>query len=152
MTFLAFAENTIQLVPDGTLLFHIALILVMVYVLNRTLFKPVNRILAERERRTRGRSSEAGEILRRVDEELAQYERSLREARMEGYHYMEEQRAIVMAESEEQLRGVREELQHLIADEKESIKTQSEEARRSLIETARSMASQIGSQILRRPV
>jgi len=42
---LGFAENSIQLVPDGTLLLHILIILVMVYVLNATLFKPINRIL-----------------------------------------------------------------------------------------------------------
>ncbi len=62
MIFLAFAENSIQLVPDGTLFLHIAIILVMVFVLNHTLFKPINRILEERERRTRGRTGEAREI------------------------------------------------------------------------------------------
>jgi len=44
---LGFAENSIQLVPDGTLLLHILIILVMVYVLNATLFKPINQILAK---------------------------------------------------------------------------------------------------------
>ena len=63
MTFLAFAENSIQLVPDGTLILHIVIILVMVFVLNATLFKPINRILEEREKRTRGRSGEAQDIL-----------------------------------------------------------------------------------------
>ena len=70
MIFLAFAENSIQLVPDGTLFLHIAIILIMVFVLNRTLFKPINRILDERERRTRGRSGEAHDILQRVEEGL----------------------------------------------------------------------------------
>jgi F0F1-type ATP synthase membrane subunit b/b' len=48
MTFVAFAENSIQLVPDGTLFLHIIIILLMVFVLNATLFKPINRILEER--------------------------------------------------------------------------------------------------------
>ena len=54
MVFLALAENSIQLVPDGTIFLHIALILLMIWVLNRTLFKPVNRILETRERMTGG--------------------------------------------------------------------------------------------------
>jgi len=38
---LGLAENSIQLVPDGTLILHVLIILVMVYVLNATLFKPI---------------------------------------------------------------------------------------------------------------
>ena len=40
---LGFAEDSIQLVPDGTLVLHVIIILVMVYVLNATLFKPIKR-------------------------------------------------------------------------------------------------------------
>ena len=43
------AETSIQLVPDGTLLLHLLMVGVMVAVLNRTLLKPINQILAERE-------------------------------------------------------------------------------------------------------
>jgi hypothetical protein len=47
---LGFAENSIQLVPDGTLILHVIIILVMVYVLNATLYKPINKILESREK------------------------------------------------------------------------------------------------------
>ena len=94
MTFVAFAENSIQLVPDGTLFLHIAIILMMVFVLNATLFKPINRILEERERRTRGRSGEAHDILQRVEEKLTHYERALRDARADGYRLMEQQLSV----------------------------------------------------------
>ena len=50
---LGLAENPIQLVPDGTLILHVLIILVMVYVLNATLFKPINKILAARDERER---------------------------------------------------------------------------------------------------
>src|SRR5947208_13696459 len=84
---LGFAENSIQLVPDGTLLLHVLIILVMVYVLNATLLKPINRILEARDRRTKGRLSEAEEILRDVSEKLTAYERALRQARGEAYAF-----------------------------------------------------------------
>ena len=70
---LGFAENSIQLVPDGTLILHVIIILVMVYVLNATLYKPINQILESREKRTRGRLSEAQETLKSVKEKLAKY-------------------------------------------------------------------------------
>ena len=68
---LAFAES-IQLIPDGTLLIHIVIIISMVFVLNRLLFKPINKILNDRERLTTGSSTEAHGILRRVEEVAAQ--------------------------------------------------------------------------------
>src|SRR5882724_883471 len=93
---LGFAENSIQLVPDGTLLLHILIILLMVYVLNATLFKPINRILEAREKRTRGRLTEAEEILRKISEKLSEYERALRQARGEAYSLSEHERAAAM--------------------------------------------------------
>lgn len=152
MIFLAFAENSIQLVPDGTLFLHIAIILVMVFVLNHTLYKPINRILEERERRTRGRTSEAQDILQRVDEAAAKYERSLREARAEGYRLMERERAEAMSERQAKLNALREEVTQTIEAEKDLIRKQAEEARQTLATDARNIAVEIGSQILHRPI
>jgi F-type H+-transporting ATPase subunit b len=152
MIFLAFAENSIQLVPDGTIFLHIAIILVMVFVLNQTLFKPINRILEERERRTRGRSGEASDILRRVEEKTTNYERALREARAEGYRLMERERAEAMNERQGKINALREEINSTVEEEKGLIKRQAEEARQTLEVDARSIAVEIGSQILHRPV
>ena len=90
---LGFAENSIQLVPDGTLILHVLIILFMVLVLNQTLFKPINRILQARDERTKGRLSEAQQILKNVSEQLTQYERELRRARGEAYALSESERA-----------------------------------------------------------
>ena len=63
---LAFAES-IQLFPDGTLFIHIALILLMIWVLNRTLFRPINAIIESREKQKGHGGSEAASILKDVD-------------------------------------------------------------------------------------
>ncbi len=144
--------DSIQLVPDGTLFLHIAIILVMIFVLNRTLFKPINQILEERERRTRGRSSEAHDILQRVESSLSQYERTLREARAESYRLLEVQRAEAMRERQQSLSGVRAEAEQAIGEEKEALRVQANEARSTLEGEARKMAASISSQILGRPV
>jgi F-type H+-transporting ATPase subunit b len=152
MTFVALAENSIQLVPDGTLFLHIAIILLMVFVLNATLFKPINRILEERERRTRGRSGEAQDILQRVEENVTRYERTLREARAEGYRLLEQERASAINERQARLSAVRDEISQSIAGEKAAIQGQVEEARATLEQEARRLAADIGSQILNRPI
>lgn len=150
MTVLAFAES-IQLVPDGTLFLHIAIILLMIFVLNKTLFKPINRVLDERERRTRGRSAEAQDILHRVGEKVTSYERSLREARAESYRLLESQRAEAMRARQSVLNGVREEATHSIEEQKNAIRAQADEARVTLKEEAYRVAASISTHIMGRP-
>jgi F-type H+-transporting ATPase subunit b len=152
MIFLGLAENSIQLVPDGTLFLHIAIILLMIFLLNATLFKPINRILEEREKRTRGRSGETGGILRRVEEGLSNYERTLREARAEGYRLMEQERGHAMTERQGQLSAVRAEVTSSLEEQKETIRVQAEDARKTLEQDARQLAADIGAHILHRPV
>jgi F0F1-type ATP synthase membrane subunit b/b' len=149
---LGFAEDSIQLVPDGTLLLHIILILLMVYLLNVTLFKPINQILASREKRTRGRMSEAQEITQSVSAKMADYEASLRQARSEAYAFAEAERAEAMKDRQQKLNDTREQMAASVAREKETIQQQASEARQTLGVDARRLAAEIGSRVLKRPV
>ena len=146
---LALAENSIQLVPDGTLLFHLAVIVMMVALLNATLLEPINRILEERDRRTKGRLSEANQTLLMVDEKLRNYESQLREARAAGYAAMEQERAILSKERERKLAEVKSEAGALVAREKDRIKAEAAEVRNALGTTAQERAREISAQILR---
>ena len=145
----ALAENSIQLVPDGTLLFHLALIVVMVALLNATLLKPINRILEERDRRTKGRLSEASKSLQLVDEKMRSYEAQLREARAAGYAAMERERAALSKEREQKIGEVKREVGALIAREKERIKAEASQVRSALEVTAQERAREISQRILR---
>jgi F0F1-type ATP synthase membrane subunit b/b' len=94
MVLLAFAEGTsVQLVPDGTLFIHIALILIMIWILNRTFFRPINRIIEAREKNKGGRLGESEMLLKEVGEKEAKYNESLRDARSKGYESIEAARA-----------------------------------------------------------
>lgn len=152
MYFLGLAEGSVQLVPDGTIFIHIALILLMIFILNRTLYKPINKILADREKKTGVESGEAAGILQSIDEKMSHYENSLRDARGEGYRLMEQTRSEAMSIRETKLSSVREEVSSLITEEKAAIQKQSEEARVNLEKEAHTLAAKIGSQILRRPI
>ena len=149
---LGLAENSIQLVPDGTLLLHILIILVMIFVLNATLYKPINRILEAREKRTKGRLSEAEEIIKSVDEKLTDYERQLRQARGEAYSFAERQRTEAMKERQEKLNQWRQEMAESTAKEKAAIQRQAEEARGTLDTESRRLAREIGARVLSRPL
>ena len=149
---LGFAENSIQLVPDGTLLLHVLIILVMVYVLNATLFRPINLILENREKRTRGRLTEAQEIMGNVSNKLAEYERALRAARTEAYAFSERERGTAMQDRQRELDEMRAKLAASISSEKKAIQSQAEAARVTLEADARRIAVEIGSRVLSRPI
>ena len=146
---LAFAES-IQLIPDGTLLIHIVIIISMVFVLNRLLFKPVLRTLSDREARTHGRTDEARETIRKVGENLSRYENSLRQARAEGYSLLEQQQSVANGERQRKVAEVRREAEEQLGQEKSEIQSQAERARATLLGEAERVAADIKAQVLRR--
>jgi F-type H+-transporting ATPase subunit b len=152
VTLLGFAGSSIQLVPDGTIILHGLIIIFMVMILNRTLFKPINRILEERDRRTRGLLTEAEQTIVTVENSLREYQQTLRATRAEGYQLLERQRTEAVRERERQIAAARELLGKQVSTEKELIRSQAEVARTSLSKEARKTALRISSQILGRPV
>jgi F0F1-type ATP synthase membrane subunit b/b' len=144
-------EASIQLVPDGTLLLHLLMIGVMVFVLNRTLLKPINQILAEREKQIAGRLKEAEELASETQEKRQRYNDGLRGARADGYKLLERERAHGMKEKEEKLRQYREQMSKEVAAQVETTRQQEQTVKGELEAQAATIGSLISSQILRRP-
>lgn len=149
MVVLGFAEGgMVQLVPDGTIFIHIALILLMIWILNRTFFRPINRVIQARDR-SRGGQSEAAGILSQVDEKNQKYEAAMREARLEGYQLIEQQRAEALAKRQAEIEAAKAETAQIVSREKDSIERQTAEARAALAAEAQKMAEKISSNILK---
>jgi len=144
------AEASIQLVPDATLLLHLVLVVVMVFVLNRTLLKPINDILSEREKQITGRLREAEAMAAESQEKLKKYNDTLREARATGYRLLEKERAEGLKEKEQQLRQRREQLSKEVASQVDQIRKQEQAVKGELEAQAATIGSLISSQILRR--
>ena len=144
------AEASIQLVPDGTLLFHLFLVVVMVVVLNRTLLKPINQILAEREKQIANRMSEAQALAAETDEKVRKYNNTLLEARSEGYRLLEKERAEGLKAKDERLKQSREQVSKEVAVQVEATRYQEQSVKRELEGQAAEMGNLISSQILRR--
>ncbi len=149
MVLLAFAESgSVQLVPDGTLFIHIALILLMIYILQRTFFKPINRIIESREKHKAG-GSESENLLREVSEKEMKYNEAMLEARSKGYELIEQERAEALSRKQERLGAAKEEVQQTFTQEMSELEKQTAEARRSIATEAEKMAEKISSNILR---
>ncbi len=147
MVLLAFQQ--VSLVPDGTVFVHIALILIMIWVLNRTFFRPINRVLEARARKTGGRSTEAQEILKSVGEKQQRYEEAMREARGEGYQLIEKERADAVAERQAKVGAVKVEVAELVERENQELNRQTNEARTVIAADAARMAERISASILK---
>lgn len=150
MVVLAFAEGGgIQLVPDGSILIHIGLILLMIYILNRTFFRPINRVIQAREKNKGGHSSEAEAILSQVAEKNSRFEAEMRDARAKGYGLIEAEREAALQEREGRVETVKSEVEQRVASEKSVIAKQTEEARQQISAEAKVLAEKISSSILK---
>jgi len=147
MVLLAFQE--VRLVPDGTLFIHIALILLMIWVLNRTFFRPINRVLESRERSKGGRSSEAQETLKKIADKQSLYDQTMLKARSEGYELIERERAQAVAIRQEKIGVVKEEVVQKVAQETEELNRQTVEAKAAIAQQAEQLAEKISSNILK---
>ena len=145
------AQASIQLVPDGTLLLHLLMVAVMVFILNRTLLKPINQILAERERQVEGRLQEAQMMAAETDDKLKKYNDALHEARVDGYRLLEKERTECLKEKDEALRLYRDQMSREVAERIENTRQQEESVKKELEAQAGAISSLISTQILRRP-
>lgn len=144
------AEDTIQLVPDATLLLHLVFVVAMVVIVNRTLLRPINEILSEREKQITGRLREAETLAAESQEKLKKYNDTLREARTSGYKLLEKERAEGLKEKEQKLRQSRDELSNEVAAQVDQIRRQEQSVKGELEGQAATIGDLISSQILRR--
>jgi F-type H+-transporting ATPase subunit b len=150
VTVLALAGNVLAI--DGSFLFIFISIFILIFILNRTLFKPINQVLDERERLGAGRLAEAKRMLVQYEERVNRYEEQLRAARAEAYQQQEAQRREALSARQEMIAQVKGDAAQHVAAAKDEIGKHADNARKSLEKEARSMAATISSQILHREV
>ena len=148
MHLLAFAD-TIQLFPDGTLFIHVALILVMIYVLNRTLYRPINKVLDAREKNKGGHSSEAVGLLKSVEEKEARYNREMLDTRSRGYEMIEKEQKKATDSRDKKLAEAKTENADKFEKGKADLETQAAEAQAAIGTEAEKMADRIAANILK---
>ena len=135
---------------DGSFLVIFISILLLIFILNRTLFAPINQVLDERERLGAGRLGEAQRLLAQYEERQKGYESQLSAARADAYQTLEAQRKEAQTARQELLAQVKQDTATQIAAAKNDLAKQSAAAQQNLESEARAMASLITSQLLKR--
>jgi F-type H+-transporting ATPase subunit b len=139
----------IQLFPDGTLFIHIALILLMIFILNRTLYRPINRVLEGRSKDKGNYFGEAEELMKKVDEKESRYSSELLDARSAGYKLIEKEQKEAAAAREQTLTETKDEVAKRLTSGKAEIDQQAATARAALEAEADTLADHITTGILK---
>jgi F-type H+-transporting ATPase subunit b len=148
---LALAEKSILSI-DGSFLFVLVSIICLIYILNRTLYRPINKILDEREKLGVGRITEARQMLAEYESRVRRYEEQVRSVRAEAYSRFETQRRELLAARQQLLAQGRTETAGQVSAARGEISAQVANARGRLDGDAQAMAASISAQILHRPV
>lgn len=153
MIVLALAEEGGNIInPDGSLIVIFVLFIIFVFVLNRLLFKPVGRVLDEREALTEGATAEARAATRQYQTRLADYEATIRQARTESYRRLEQERAAALEERRRLLEAAKAEAGLRIESAKSAVADEAARARAALEDESRQIAEQISRAVLGREV
>jgi F-type H+-transporting ATPase subunit b len=150
---LAFAEGGSNIInPDGSLVFVLLLFLLFVFVMNRLLFRPISRILDQRQTLTVGAANDARAAARRYEMRLNEYEATIRQARAESYKRLEAQRAAALEARRLVVEAAKQQTAAEIAQAKAEIQRQAEQARTTLATESQQIAEDISRTILGRTV
>ncbi len=118
------------------------------FFLRWAFWRPLERVLAQRQAATEGARREADQLLSQVDEKLRQYEEALRQARGEVYHQQEAARQQALDERNRILRETREKANQMIRQAKLEIIDDVAQARKELEAESRRLADEITRTLL----
>ena len=124
------------------------IVLLFFFFLRWAFWKPLERVLAERQAATEGARKEAGELLGQANEKLRQYEESLRQARAEIYRQQEGARRQALDERARILRDTREKAGVMLRQAKLEIAGDVAQAKKDLEGESRRLAEEITRTLL----
>jgi F-type H+-transporting ATPase subunit b len=135
---------------DWSIVPSIIIFLLLIFALNQILFKPLQKVQAERERRTSGLMNEAQATTDHQLGLLNEYQATIKNARMEAYRRQDQLRNEALKKRAEVLAKARTAAEQMIQDSRASILSQVETAKRQLEQEAQELAKGITSAILGR--
>lgn len=124
--------------------------LLLLLILNVFLFKPIRKVLADREAELTGAREKAAAVDRDVAEKMAQYEARLREMKGKGFEEREALKKEAQAEESRLLDAARTEASGTLSAIKQKVATEAADARKALQEQARSLSQEICEKVLGR--
>ncbi len=138
------------MLPDLSVLWVIFFVLLLTVLLDRLLFKPILRVMAEREGAIRSARDLAERSASEARAAAAEFEQRTAAARADIYRQMDEMRRTATAERTETLARTRAEAEAQIAEASSRLAAEADAARRALTADAEALGAAAAERILGR--
>ena len=137
---------------NGTLIFQLVIVLILIVALGNMVFKPFLRILQERRNWVEGAERKARELQQRTQELMEQYREAMAAAQAQGSSIREEIRKESLAKEMEILQKAMEETNQFLGRMRTQIQDEGQTARASLRLQAQDLSQEIAEKILGRAI
>lgn len=143
-------EQTLQALA-GILLKGIPTVVIVLFLhfyLKSMLFKPLEKVLKQRDEAIGGARKAAEASLANAERKAAEYEAAIRDARADVYKEQEAARAKLISDQEARIQEARKRMDAMIQDAKAQIATETAAAQQTLSGQTAALADQIAASIL----
>ena len=140
----------ITVIPDISLVYQMINFLILLFVLNLVLYKPIRNVLLERKAKIEGMQAEAQKAAEDLVVGEDNYKDGLKKARSEGLKHKETFIEEASKEEKEIINRINKKAQANLADIKKQVADQTEQARKALEGEVEIYARAIGEKILGR--
>jgi F-type H+-transporting ATPase subunit b len=142
----------LTVIPDESLFIQIANFLILIWVLNLILFRPIRNVLIQRKEKIAGLEQSADTAAKDLQEKETAYAKGIKEARTKG---LKEKELLIEQATEEEKRivaKINEKAQADLSDVRQKIAKDEEAAKASLAKEIDGFANAIGEKILGRAI
>ena len=142
----------LTVIPDWTTLVQMANFLILIWVLNLILYRPIRNVLLQRKDKVVGLEQSIEAASKDVLDKEAAYAAKIKEARAKGLEEKEKLMGEAAEEESKLIAEINEKAQAELAKIREKVGQETEDARKSLMQEIDSFAEAIGQKILGRAI
>jgi F-type H+-transporting ATPase subunit b len=139
-------------IPGLSVIAVIFIVLILAFILDWGLFRPITRIMRERETAIRTATEAAEAAAAKAAEAAAQFEHRMHAAKADLYRQMEESRRRALDERKEILAAARRDVESTMAEATSRLEAQVAEARKRLEQDADALGTAVAERMLGRKV
>jgi len=133
-----------------TIIIQVIQFLILIYILNQILFKPISQVLAERDQKITTWEVKTRELQETARLNLERYERQLDKEKLQARENQEQLTKELKQQEEENLRAVSEQAVELVASTRQTLEAERERLRSELRQQATDLSHIMAEKVLGR--
>jgi F-type H+-transporting ATPase subunit b len=133
-----------------TIIIQVVQFLILVYILNRLLFKPTSQTMDERHSKIEAWEEKTRTLQESARVKIASYEKQLKQARANAQKEQKRMSIELSQKQEERLQVVFDQAAQMVASTKKALKEEAERLRQELRQQAEEMSQMVAEKVLGR--